>query len=80
MFGCLVYKSLKKADTYVYVRDKLTLDNLPENVARLLSPFEYVMELDLDLRQSLANADVDDVKIQVKSQGFYLQLPPPSIV
>jgi len=35
------------------------------------------MTMNLDERESLANADLEKVKTELKDKGFYLQIPPP---
>jgi uncharacterized protein YcgL (UPF0745 family) len=76
---CFIYKSLKKADTYLYVPQKDDFDNVPETLRAMLGRMEFVMELELRDDRKLAQADARQVKQQLKEQGFYLQLPPSNI-
>ncbi len=73
---CYIYKSLKKADTYLYVRTRDGFDPVPDVLRNLLGRLQFVMELDLGARDSLANADPAEVIRLLDSQGYYLQLPP----
>lgn len=75
-----IYKSLKKADTYIYIEEKDNFQNVPESLLAMLGPLEFVMQLELDENRQLAQADVRQVKQQLKEQGFYLQLPPAKLV
>ena len=71
----LVYRSTKKSNTYIYVSEEKKLEELPEGLERLLGTLEFVMNVDLDNRTSLANADISEVKNCLTNQGYYLQLP-----
>ena len=73
---CYVYKSLKKSDTYLFVKDKDDFADVPEALQQMLGKLEFVMEVDLAERQKLAQADSAQVREQLELQGFYLQLPP----
>ena len=73
---CFVYKSLKKSDTYLYLGQKDDFTAVPDALVNMLGQLEYVMEVDLDRRAKLAQADIRQVRQQLQEQGFYLQLPP----
>jgi len=73
---CFVYKSAKKSDTYLYVSQKDDFSTVPDALIQMLGRLEYVMELDLDTKEKLAQADIRQVRSQLRGQGFYLQLPP----
>lgn len=75
---CTVYRSLKKADTYLYVEKNGDFDKVPEQLKTLLGKLTLVMTLDLDKRATLGQADLTKVKQELLDNGFYLQLPPPT--
>lgn len=75
---CTVYRSLKKADTYLYVEKNGDFDKVPEQLKTLLGKLTLVMTLDLDKRATLGQADLTKVKQELTDNGFYLQLPPPT--
>jgi uncharacterized protein YcgL (UPF0745 family) len=75
---CTVYKSSKKAETYLYVEKKGEFDKVPEQLKTLLGKLTLVMTLDLDKRTNLGTAELAKVKQELKDNGFYLQLPPPT--
>ena len=75
---CTVYRSLKKADTYLYVEKNGDFDKVPEQLKTLLGKLTLVMTLDLDKRATLGQADLTKVKQELTENGFYLQLPPPT--
>lgn len=72
---CNVYRSAKKADTYLYMPAGHKVEELPQGLNKLLGEIEHVLEVDLAIRTQLANEDIDQVKESLKSQGYFLQLP-----
>jgi len=72
---CNVYRSERKNDTYVYMKVDADTAELPDPVIKFLGDLTQVLEVDLS-KKKLANANVDQVKSAIESQGFYLQLPP----
>ncbi|MCI0507067.1 MAG: YcgL domain-containing protein [Gammaproteobacteria bacterium] len=73
---CAVYKSLKKPDTYLFVMPGQQLERAPQALLAMLGKLEYVMTVDLDKRDKLAQSDPQQVKTALLEQGYYLQLPP----
>lgn len=76
MTRCTVYRSSRKAFTYLYVRDGLELEELPVDLLKLLGEPEAIMELDLAERRSLAQENVATVIAHLDDPGYHLQLPP----
>lgn len=72
-----VYKSLRKADTYVYLAQRDEFSPLPEPVRAQLGALEFVLEVELTPERRLARADVAQVRQAIESRGFFLQVPPP---
>ena len=73
---CSIYKSAKKPDTYLYIPYDSKFEDLPEGLTQVWGTPELVMHLDLDKRQSLALADINEVKSKLKEEGYFLQMPP----
>ena len=73
---CVVYKSLKQSDYYLYVSKDDQLQRVPGGLRQLLGRLEQVMELELSAARPLAQADVLQVIRQIEAQGYYLQMPP----
>ena len=71
-----VYKSLKKADTYVYLAKRDDFDGLPEPVRLQLGKLQFVLEVALVPGRKLALADPEVVRAHLATRGFHLQLPP----
>ena len=73
---CAIYKSNKKADTYLYVQEEGNFSRVPQDLLRLLGRLDLVMTLELTPDRTLAWADPEQVRQQLETQGYYLQLPP----
>ncbi|OOZ39981.1 hypothetical protein BOW53_09405 [Solemya pervernicosa gill symbiont] len=74
---CVIYKSLKKPDAYIYTQEKDDFSHIPEELLKTLGQLEFVMELGLTPERKLAREDVNKVIHNLSVQGFHLQLPPP---
>jgi uncharacterized protein YcgL (UPF0745 family) len=73
---CEVYRSNRKAGTYLFVANADGVGNLPDELQARLGPLEWVMALDLAERKTLAATRPATVIDSIESQGFFLQLPP----
>jgi uncharacterized protein YcgL (UPF0745 family) len=76
MTPCNVYRSDKKAETYLYLSDGLDFAELPEELQQRFGAPALVMRLELSAEKKLARVDVVRVLESLALQGFYLQLPP----
>lgn len=87
---CDVYKFPKSPDWYVYIarphypddvdeiRDWLAV--LPKEIRQKLGMGQFVMHLDLSVREKLAQADIQMVKEKLAEQGYYVQAPPSDVL
>lgn len=73
---CAVYKSPKKAETFLYIEKKDDFSPVPAALMEAFGRPQLVMLVPLSKRQ-LANADSAKVMDDIRKQGFYLQIPPP---
>lgn len=73
---CYVYKSRRKADTYVYLREREGFAVLPPDLAQALGELTFVLEFVLTPERTLARERAEVVLDHLASQGFHLQLPP----
>jgi hypothetical protein len=71
-----VYKSLKKADTYVYLAARDDFVRLPEPLRTQLGGLQFVLELVLTPERKLAREDANVVRENLSARGFHLQFPP----
>ena len=70
-----VYKSLRKPDTYLYLRERDAFGFLPETVLAPLGKLAFVMELALAEGRKLARADAAVVRANLQARGYHLQFP-----
>jgi uncharacterized protein len=71
-----IYKSVRKDDTYLYLKQREGFDALPAPLRKQLGDLEFVFEVDLSSPRRLARADVVKVRASLLEAGYYLQLPP----
>ena len=74
---CVIYKSPRREQTYLYVEKKEDFSRVPDALLQGFGKPQLAMLLPLDGRKKLVNADLEKVKEALKTQGYYLQLPPP---
>lgn len=75
---CAVYKSSRKAETYLFINKKDHFEDVPAPLLASFGAPQFVLLLALDKRKSLAMADIDKVRQELTDKGYYLQLPPPA--
>lgn len=75
---CHVYRSEKRADTYVYLREEGGFDCLPEPLRASLWPLVHSLSFELTPERRLAREDSEVVRTNLRERGFHVQLPPPS--
>lgn len=73
---CVIYKGRNKADTYLYVEREGEFSRVPAALLELLGELEHVLSLELTPQRTLAQADGEQVRHQLREQGYYLQMPP----
>ncbi len=71
-----VYKSQRKADTYVYLAARDDFACLPEALRRQLGTLVFVLEVALTPERKLARQDPAVVRANLAARGFHLQFPP----
>ncbi|WP_041251630.1 YcgL domain-containing protein [Ferrimonas balearica] len=74
---CAIYKSSRKADTYLYVPKRDDFSQVPQPLMEVFGTPQFVMILPLAKIKQLANADMAKVTAELADKGYYLQLPPP---
>ena len=71
-----VYKSARRANTYLYVDREDDFSRVPSTLLDLMGSLDLVLEVDLATRDKLAQADIDEVRSLLAERGFYIQMPP----
>ena len=73
---CIVFKSTRRADAYVYVLDEKSLDKLPPALAAGLAPFTEALRFELTPERKLARVDAAVVRRNLTEIGYHIQFPP----
>jgi uncharacterized protein YcgL (UPF0745 family) len=74
--NCTIYRSDKKAETYLYLAENTAFEDLPEDLQKQFGAPAAVMQLKLSEDSKLARVDAKRVLESLVEHGFYLQLPP----
>lgn len=70
-----VYKSQRKADTYLYLAKRDDFDCLPPPVRAQLGALQFVLDVALTPERRLAQVDAAVVRANLAEHGFHLQFP-----
>lgn len=62
----------------MYLAREKTLQDVPEDLMKILGHCVQVMQLNLAKRDKLASQDIELVKKNLQSQGYHFQMPPKS--
>ena len=76
MTACKVFRSEKKSETYLYLAETLSFDDLPEELRYQFGEATFVLRLELSADRKLARVDVVKVLESLGESGYYLQFPP----
>ena len=71
---CYIYRSSRKADTYLYLLEKDDFSVVPAELLKTFGDAEFSFEFQLTPERSLAKEDPKQVLDNLKEQGFHLQL------
>jgi len=74
---CAIYRSTKKTQTYLFIKQRDNFADVPESLMSLFGTPTLVTMINLANKEKLALADLDTVKENLENPGYYLQLPPP---
>jgi len=72
-----VYKSLRKTETFVYLREREGFGLLPDPLRETLGELRFVLEVALTPDRRLAREDAAVVGAHLAARGWHLQMPPP---
>jgi len=76
MNTCLIYRSAKKEETYVYLPIGKTLSDLPDELQNRFGEAVFVMKLEIGEDTKLARVHPAQVLSAIEEHGYFLQLPP----
>jgi uncharacterized protein YcgL (UPF0745 family) len=71
-----VYKSQRKADTFVYLAARDDFSLVPEPLRTQLGELSFVLEVALTPDRKLAREDAAVVRENLSARGFHIQFPP----
>ncbi len=74
---CTIYKSSKKAQTYLFVNNRNDFSDVPDALMTVFGTPTLVTVMNLAKKEKLALADIHKVRENLSEKGYYLQLPPP---
>ena len=74
-----VYKSQRRAETYVYLAARDDFDRLPDALRQRLGPLQFVLDVAIVPGRTLARANPDEVRANLVQRGFHLQCPPGTV-
>ncbi len=71
---CFIYRSERKADTYLYLIEKDDFSQVPEELLTVFGEPEFSFQFELTPQKSLAKEDSVTVYENLEQQGYHLQL------
>ena len=71
---CYIYRSERKADTYLYLLEKDEFDCVPAALLDAFGQPQFSFEFELTENRQLAKEDVTEVLANLREQGFHLQM------
>ncbi|MES9991849.1 MAG: YcgL domain-containing protein [Candidatus Thiodiazotropha sp.] len=74
--SCWIYRSPRKDEMYLYIAREDDFSCVPEPLLDRFGKPERVMEILLTEQRKLAREDVSQVLVNLRTQGFHLQMPP----
>ena len=74
--NCWIYKSPKKQEMYLYIKQQDCFDDVPEALLSHFGNPVFIMELVLTPDRKLARENIQTVINNLHQQGFHLQMPP----
>jgi uncharacterized protein YcgL (UPF0745 family) len=73
---CLIYRSPKKEETYLFVEVGKPYADLPDGLREMFGEPSLVMKLEIKPGTKLAQAESARVLRAIEEEGYFLQLPP----
>lgn len=74
--NCLVYRSARVADLYLYVPAARGLEAVPEDLLERLGRLVEVLELELWPGRPMARVEAESVLQALEKVGYFVQWPP----
>jgi uncharacterized protein YcgL (UPF0745 family) len=74
-----VYKSRRRADTYVFLAARDDFSRVPDPLRGQLGELSFVLEVALTPERRLALSDPAVVRANLATHGFHVQFPPQGV-
>lgn len=71
---CHIYRSTRKADTYLYLAEKDDFSVLPEELLQVFGEPEFSFSLEISANRRLAKEDPEQVLHNLHDRGYHLQM------
>lgn len=72
---CYVYKSRRRADTYLFLAQRDDFARVPEVLRAPLGDLDFTLEFDLTPGRRLVRGDGEAVRANLADRGFHIQFP-----
>lgn len=72
---CVIYRSIKKDETYIFMPTTTQLSELPAELIKVLGQAEMVMTITLTPEKKMARGTAEEIIKSIHRQGFHLQMP-----
>ncbi|MDX1796898.1 MAG: YcgL domain-containing protein [Hydrogenovibrio sp.] len=73
------YKSPKKDELYLYVKQEIGLDELPDEFFVMFGEPAHVLDFELTPDRKMPRADAVEILESIESKGYYMQMPPAEV-
>ncbi|WNZ57200.1 YcgL domain-containing protein [Microbulbifer sp. MKSA007] len=73
---CDIYRSPNKDEMYLYVDKREGTARVPKNLLELFGKPQHVTTMLVTPDKKLARAEADKLLKEVRTRGYYLQMPP----
>ena len=71
---CYIYRSERKADTYLYLLEKDDFSSVPQELMTVFGEPQFSFQFNLSEDRKLAKEDAAEVIANLKENGFHLQM------
>lgn len=72
--NCFIYRSERKADTYLYLAERDNFEAVPGELLRVFGTPLFSFEFELNDQRTLAKENPAEVLANLQQQGYHLQL------
>ena len=74
--NCWIYRSSRYQGLYLYLPTESGFEEIPATLVKMMGTPSLVMELELSPERQLAQVDAAQVMENLRTSGYFLQIPP----